>query len=262
MIHDSFSPDLQPNSFGRLERRLRVRSLHRVHRSLYLAAVALPLVLPQLHAQSTGQLTGSIVTQAGVPIPRAFVIATRSDSGRTPSENTRSAADGSFAFTNLAVGTYRICVQVLGSSFLDPCLWPGKPPAVTITAGQIAAIGKIQLSSAVTLHVNLIDDNGLLQSNAVTAKTPGANILIGVRTGTGAFYPVRLRSKQAGGVWNHEIVVPFDTLLNLEVSSSKFTLSDDKGNALNALAGVKVPVTVAAATSLSPIVFHVTGFKN
>ena len=208
----------------------------------------------------TGQLTGAATTQSGDPVANAFVIATAGGAGAGASYNTRSAADGSFAFSNLPVDTYRICVQALHDLLLDPCQWSAAAPGGTVTSGQTLSLGTIQLAVGQRLHVKLIDDKGALAANQGHGKTPGAHVLIGVWTGT-LFHPMRLRDKK-GGAWSHDIVVPFDMPLNLTVTSTAFALTDAKGNNLNPATGASVPIQIAAGTVPDPIVFHITGLNG
>jgi len=214
----------------------------------------LVVLLPAAQAQ-TGEIKGTVTTSTGTAVPQAFIVATHS--GAT--HNTRSGSDGSFTFSGLAAGTYRVCVQALEGSLLDPCQWSSAPIA-TVTAGQTVSVGTIQVVGGQRLYVNLLDDVGALSANAGPGKTPGAHILIGVWAG-GLFHPLRLRSQNSGG-WNLDLVVPVNTALNLTVSSTDFALTDSQGNKVNPSAGASVAVQAVSGTNPAPYVFHVTGFTN
>jgi len=211
-----------------------------------------------LQAQ-TGQLRGTVTTQIGSPVARAFVLATGTSGAAGGPQTARTASDGSFTYASLPVGAYRLCVQPIGDTVLDPCRWSTSPVTATVTSGQTTSIGPIKVTGGQSLKVKLIDDNGALGANQGQGKTPGAHVLVGVWSG-GLFHPMRLRN-QDGNSWNHDIVVPFDTQLTLTVSSTAFALSDEKGVALPNT-GESVPIYIASGTTQAPIVLHVTGVKN
>ena len=86
----------------------------------FLALFVLGMGIVRLQAQnaSTGELNGTVATQAGTPVGHAFVVASPSGANGA-SQTVRSGSDGVFAFSALKTGAYRVCVQVVGASFLD-----------------------------------------------------------------------------------------------------------------------------------------------
>src|SRR6266550_4589116 len=76
----------------------------------------------------TGAIQGTVIDRAtNKPIGGAIVTAIRK--GLPPASGTvKSAADGAFQIQNLSSGAYSLCVQVPGSSYLNPCQWEMNPP--------------------------------------------------------------------------------------------------------------------------------------
>lgn len=220
-----------------------------------LVSAVLLVLCEAVSLAQTGGLKGTVTTSTGVVVPGAFIVATRSGASQT----TASGSDGSFEFTGLTSGSYRICIQVLQGSLLDPCQW-SSAPATTVSAGQIASVGTIQVVAGQRLFVTLLDDVGALAANAGAGKTSGAHILVGVWY-SGSFHPMRLRSKSSSG-WNLDLVVPTSVPLSLTVSSTDFTMTDSQGNNVNRSTGASAVVQLVAGSNPTPYLFHVVGFSN
>src|ERR1043166_2576528 len=142
-----------------------------------------------------GQIQGSIFTQANQPIPKAIVVVQQQDASAAPAFEASGVAgpDGSFTFSGVPVGTFLICVQVPGSSYLNPCTWSNNPPSVTLTNRLGGNAGRIRMDEGQLLKVKLNDANKLLQTDE--GKVPGAKVLIGVFGPNGLFVPMRVRAR-------------------------------------------------------------------
>jgi hypothetical protein len=222
----------------------------------WLAFAVLAALFPATARAQTGGLRGTVTTSTGTPLPKAFIVATNKKSNY----NTRSGADGSFTLSGLAAGTYRVCVQALDGSLLDPCQWSATPTSVTVSSGQTTAVGTIQVLAGQRLYVNLQDVAGVLAVYG-NGQKPGAHVLVGVWSASGLFHPFRLRSKNSG-MWSLDLVVPFATPLNITVSSADFALTDNQGKKVNANTGAGVSIQVESGTNPAPIIFNVTGLNG
>jgi len=216
----------------------------------------LPIASAGTH--STASIQGTVTDRTtGRPIASVHVTAVRA--GLPPASQTvQSALDGTFQLQKLPPGEYRLCAQVAGETYLDPCHW--SPPqaasgsTVTLKPGQAAGGIRIDLRPAALMQVRINDPQKLLSQ-------PGKNVLVGVFTGSGLFRPALAKATDAGGQ-NHEVSVPFDTPVRLSVSSAQVAMSDDKGKPLTAVSPA-VPVThPSVGPAPSPITFTVTGPAN
>src|SRR5687768_11554947 len=70
------------------------------------------LLLPVSFAQSTGVIAGKVVDSKGTPIPGASVHLTNQPAG--PPLETLTELDGTFAFSNLPAGSFRLETQMAG----------------------------------------------------------------------------------------------------------------------------------------------------
>ena len=74
--------------------------------SLFVLSGLMALALPSLHAQSVGNVVGSVADSAGAVVPGASVKATDKNNGFT--RTTVTAADGVYSLPRLPVGTYTV----------------------------------------------------------------------------------------------------------------------------------------------------------
>lgn len=100
-----------------------------------------------------------------------------------------------------------------------------------------------------------IDDPSQLLSQ-YEGKVAGAHLLIGVGNDAHAFMPAPIVSQDAVGR-NQQVVVPFNSAVNLVVFSSQFHLSST-GMALGK-GPTTIPVAVATGQQPAAIVLQVTG---
>jgi hypothetical protein len=109
-----------------------------------------------MFAQAGGSLAGSVVDGGGAPITGALVTALRNTlppaSGRAI-----SGANGTFVINAVPAGGYTLCVQVLGSAFLDPCEWSLSPVTANVTGGQSTAGVQLKLTAGAIVPIRLND---------------------------------------------------------------------------------------------------------
>src|SRR5713226_5074984 len=58
---------------------------------------------------------------------------------------------------------------------------------------------------------------------------------------------------------DHDIVIPFDTNLQLRVHSKVFAIADEKGAAVDKTNGAVVPIQIPSGTTPVKILFRITG---
>jgi hypothetical protein len=179
----------------------------------------------------------------------------------------------------LNAGTYRLCVDPQGKQFLDPCEWSAEPLTVQLEENGIIHDIPLPLEAAdlVTIEVedqtdalgklaaNLSPDPGprttdpgasFAAAPAESAK-PAGNLLLGLRTRTGALSPARLATidKQSRKL---RYIVPAPKDADLDVLAMPINLElRDKANTPLASRGSVVRVTKeqkAQKTNDEPIV--------
>ena len=131
----------------------------------------------------------------------------------------QSASDGSFRFDRLNEGVYKLCAQVPRSAWLNPCQWGLKPPVVTLSASQPTATVAMALKKGATIPIRINDPGQILSQ--YEGKVPDAHLLIGVGNDVHAFMPAPTVSQDTGGR-NLQVVVPFNSVVKLEVFSTQF----------------------------------------
>jgi hypothetical protein len=168
-----------------------------------------------------------------------------------------TAADGTFTF-NVAVGSYRVCVQLHNSDLLDPCMWSKKPPAADVKSGQTIRLRPVVLMRGYPLTVRLTDAKGLLAQE--TAKRSGRAILVRVTDASGMPQSMHVRQQNATAR-EHVVLVPRDTPVNISLYSQGFQLVDDKGNAVAATGAHAFTAKIAGERNPRSFTFVVTGIQ-
>jgi hypothetical protein len=168
-------------------------------------------------AQSTGTVQGIASSDDGKPISAASIIATRT-SPATPvvSLSSVSARDGAFTIASLPAGTYRLCIQVRASEYLDPCIWSSEQTTVTLAEGQVRADLRPQAARRSFMCVRINDPNKRLKRDARSGKS--APLLLGVWTPSKLFIPMAMNAEDEAGR-NFQVLVPLDADLWLSVAS-------------------------------------------
>ncbi len=209
--------------------------------------------------QSPGTVAGTLTGDDGTLIGGALValaLLPPFPAGRLrqPDPAVISAADGSFQFSQLANGSYRICIQAPGSPSLNPCEWGLQPPLVLLGRGQPTTAVTVVVKKGALVPIRLSDPSGLLAQYEGTV--PGAQVLIGVSNDALFFRRAPVVSADAGGR-SCQVLMPFGVAVNLIVCSSFFQLSN-AGVALRATSA-SVPITVQAGAQPTVVSLVVTG---
>ncbi|MCC6396257.1 MAG: TonB-dependent receptor, partial [Bacteroidetes bacterium] len=145
-------------------------SLQRVHLGERLAAalllagvLALLLASPQIHADTSGKLTGKVVDQNNQPVPGANVVLLGTTTGAVAN------LEGSFTVLNVPVGAYDVRVGAVG---YQPRLTKG----VTISAGQTTTLNVtiietvIETGEVVTVVERPLVDTRMTSAMAILSK--------------------------------------------------------------------------------------------
>ena len=207
---------------------------------------------------SSGQIAGTLLSPDGQPVARATVLAQlEAGPGAQPFRaNAFSGPDGSFLVSNLPAGQYRICIQVPGTAFLDPCTWSAAPPSATVAAGQTASAGNIQVETGYLVKARLTDSNRLLQADE--GRVRGVHLQIGIWTPEGFFVPMRVRTRRAGSR-DLELPVPFGTAVALSARSGSYDLTNETNTRVDPLRGARIPIQAAPDTPPTIYTFRITG---
>jgi hypothetical protein len=177
-------------------------------------------------AQSTlGTISGTVYGPDGKPLAGTKVwVNLVSPAPRPVDHNSTvpvltavSAADGSYALSNVPNGEYVICARNAGVVALNPCAW-GDATRVQIAGGNLNMSGQaVRMAAAATLQVHLDDPDGHLAANA--AK-PEASLLMGLATQHG-FMPLPITAS-TGNSRDYKILVPFNITHNVVLSTRYF----------------------------------------
>ncbi|MBI1898206.1 MAG: carboxypeptidase regulatory-like domain-containing protein [Acidobacteria bacterium] len=215
---------------------------------------------PRPRLNFTGVITGSLTGDDGTHIGGGYVTLRRlpphPQRVRQTSWTAVTAAGGAFRFEGLNDGTYQLCAQVPRSTWLNPCEWGAQPPVVVLSAAQGFAVVTLVIKKAAVVPIRLDDPGQLLAQDE--GRTPGANLLIGVANDARWFRPAAVTSRDVGGK-NYQVLVPFNSTVNIIVSSPFFQLADAGGVPLPRTRATAIPVTVPAGQQPAPIRLRVTG---
>jgi hypothetical protein len=77
-------------------------------------------------------ISGIIIGDDGKVL--ASVVTMHRTSGPAAGGRAEAGADGAFTITNLPAGAYRICADVKGGGYLDPCAWGPELSSIWLTA--------------------------------------------------------------------------------------------------------------------------------
>lgn len=205
-----------------------------------------------------GQINGSVQTTDGKPVGLVSVIINIRPSGAGTqrfSTIVSTAANGTFSATGIPGGTFVICPQA-PNDLLAPCTWEATWPSVTLTQGQTIAIPPIQLKKGVHLSIRVDDPTGKRASTEGTV--PGTSLYVEIGGPNGLAIPTPV-IKADGKGHDHDIVIPFDTNLQLRVYSKVLAITDGKGAVVDKNNGVTVPIQVPSGTTPAKLSFTVTG---
>ena len=162
-------------------------------------------------------------------------------------------SSGSFRFAGLEVGTYKLCAQLPGSGWLNPCEWGLNPPVVSLSATQPSATVRFVLNKGAVISIRVNDPGGFLSQNE--GRTPGADLLVGVPNDASAFELARKVSENAQGR-DLQLVVPFNVAAQLVVRSAFYQVA--AGGVSLSSAGF-IPIAVPQGQQPAAITLTIAG---
>jgi hypothetical protein len=222
-------------------------------------------LLQPLFGQGTASIQGTVQAQGGGAIAGATLTygPTAPPRGKGPAalmapiHRVSSATDGTFSIQGLDDGVYLVCVSVKNQPYLDPCHWSATPVTFTVANGQSITKAVIQLAKGQQYQIRVNDP---LQAFANASTAAGANLLMTVRSYSGAVHAAVVASSNATGR-NYTITIPFDTPVNLSVMPGSFQVSDSVGAAVSS-AGGQYQITAPSSGPPSTTTFTVNGIGN
>jgi hypothetical protein len=230
--------------------------------------ILLPVYLSSLvNAQPAktygGEILLTLISEEGIPISGGIITLhlaqpeQKSKMQRTDWTSKTDAA-GSVRITALPQGKYTTCVIVPDTNWLSPCEWNIPTPSVSITADSPTTAATILMRRGVTLTVRVDDPLQLLPQHE--GKTDGAFVLIGAVSSGFVFHQMPVVSRDSKGR-DQEVLIPFDTPVELLVRSSFFRINDPSGLAIGKTVSTKVPVSAPKGPQLrlSPVRLVVDG---
>jgi hypothetical protein len=114
----------------------------------------------------------------------------------------------------------------------------------------------LKRGAAVSIRVD--DPSGLLAQNE--GKTPGAHLLLGVRSDVGIFHTGSVIAEDPAGR-EYSVTIPYDAKVNLVVASSFFRLTDTTAAPFAASGAASVPVAVPSGQVPPTLRLTVSGHR-
>lgn len=191
------------------------------------ALVMLLMAALSVEAQQNGTVNGAILETAKKGVGDAFVTLTT-----VPNPAQRelrgiqltavTAKDGSYRFTNVPAGDYRICAQVPGTKLVNPCDW-GKPAVtVKVAAGATVDAGSLTLEEGYVLEVDVDDPQDLIALTKRRFQVGHLHFMVRGNGYTLPLVPTPLKKIDS----QYSYVVPFDTDLEVMGYYGGFLISD------------------------------------
>lgn len=205
---------------------------------------ALAAQAQQADPAAGGQVSVTVMGEDGSILGGAGVFLTRTVAPGAPPRqradwSATASAAGTVTFDLLPNGEYTLCAQAASGSWLNPCEWGTARPTVVLSAPQRTVSTSLVLKRGAAVSIRMDDPSGLLAQNE--GKTPGAHLLLGVRSDALIFHPASIIAQDTGGR-NYQVTIPFDANVNIVVASSFFRLTDATGAAFAASGSAAVPV--------------------
>ena len=237
--------------------------------------------LPAVDQPLNGSMSGKVVDESGIPVQGAQIQFQHFQAVQGRGQQITSKNDGSFTIPQLPAGDYASCVTVPKSDFVDDCVWnltflPRIQPAVAATAAGGKATpaklitdvphgsAKITVSSeSATLAQQLSVRKGariviqfLDPSKQLDKQT---HLIVGALSPNGIMIPAE---PATGSVLAFEVVIPFDTPVNVYIGSVDVLVTGPSGT-VNLQKGYLLPFKIAK-TDKTPITttFTVLGRKG
>jgi hypothetical protein len=112
------------------------------------------------------------------------------------------------------------------------------------------------MKKAALVPIRLDDPGQLLAQHE--GRTPGAHLLIGIANDARWFRPAVVTSRDAGGK-NYQVLIPFNSTINIMVYSAFFQLADAGGLPLPRARAAAIQVSVPAGQQPPTVRLRVTG---
>ena len=214
--------------------------------------------VPQVGTAS-GVISGTLKGDDGSVIATGLVTASGIPDSLTHNHARTSASamiksDGTFVLPNLQAGTYRLCVQIPNSAWLNPCEWGPGGLTVSLSSVQPSANVIVDLKKGALFSIRIDDPTQLLSAKEGTS--PGADLLVGVGTDAMFFRTANMVSQDASGR-NYQVLIPFGRTVGISVTSGLFQLADATGKIL--AKSDTIPITVASGQQTATLVLTVKG---
>ena len=174
--------------------------------------------------------------------------------GRRTSATAPIGSDGTFRFPPLDLGTYRICVQVPGSAWLDPCDWGPGGLIVSLTGSRPSVNTAPVLKKGALLTVRMADAGQLLATHE--GKTLGGHLLLGVASDSMFFHTAGIIAQDGNGR-NYQLLIPFDRAVNVSLTSTFFQVLDSNGILLPKSSAI--PILVRSGQQPPTVFFRIAG---
>jgi hypothetical protein len=204
-----------------------------MQRIVVVPLVLLPWVAQSPAAHDSGFIAGTVQGEDGSTVAGPYVTLRLA---HTPAHTVQQRfqtqwgvaanEDGTFRFSGLAHGSYRLCVFARDTAWLDPCHWGPAIPSVTLRDGESSRTLAIPLAKGTEVPIQIDDPGRVLFLNE--GRTKGAHLLTGVRTAGWMFVPAAPVSREDTAA-RLKVVIPYETLVDLTVASSFFRLAHGDG---------------------------------
>lgn len=179
---------------------------------------------------TTGRITGVLRNDEGRTLASAPVLAVLEPAAPPPanfrpfSTAVRTGATGAFELAGLPAGRYKLCPQIPGSEYVDPCYWEKGLLFATVTAGG-TAVQDLVLERGQFVNIQLRDQEGFLGRHE--GKTPGGHLLVGVTVPVGLIREAELVHDVSNGVRRYRVLVPLNVKFRYRVVSALFDVEND-----------------------------------
>lgn len=171
---------------------------------------------------------------------------------------TATGADGSFALSGMAAGSYQICVQGgADAGWIDPCVWAAEPAAIHLLPGQTLTGQTVTVEKAATLEVRVNDPNGVVTANE--RQRADARLELGVWT-TRQLFLRAAAGTATGAVRPFRIPVPQGRAFRVGALPNALQLRGDGGAALQD-GVIRASHTVPPGTARSTLDVTVAGIS-